>query len=146
MKRASCLAACIGVLLSSPLLAAPTEDSCTLLAAVGGNDPEAVTEALNGIASRWTEEGRERAIDQMTAIASGNVFAGGNVYRTLVLGADLEEHLVVLRLRTGEVAGMLLRYEWTSDGLRLVALEAKRQVTELIGTRALTDPDPVPCP
>lgn len=123
----------------------PMKDTCSMLAAIGANNPDAVESALSDIGARWQAANRTSAIQQMRTLASGNTFAGGNAYRISKLGDDVEEHIVLLRLRQGEVSAMRLRYEWTPDGLKLVSLEAKRKVTELTQNRVVIDPPLLDC-
>ena len=123
----------------------PATDTCRLLAAIGGNDPNAVELALKDIGARWPEENVNRAIAQMKTVASGDVFVGGNAYLISKLGDDMEEHLVVLRLKAGEISAMRLRYEWTPDGLKLVNLETKRSITDILRNSYVLQSPQVDC-
>lgn len=146
MKTRHALALSLLILVPSTAYANPVEFTCGLLSAIGGNNPDAVAPALEVMTSRWSEENRSTAVNRMETLAAGGVFAGGNVYRIAALGEDLEEHIVILRLKAGEVSGLRLRYEWTPDGSRLVSFEAKRQFNELMAAPAMQPPEPISCP
>ena len=135
----------LSLALSGPLSADPVQDSCMFLNVLGQNDASAVDAMIDGVATRWTPENRETATQQISVLASGNSFAGGNLYVVSKLGDDLEDHLIILRLKTGEVSGVLLRYEWSPDGLTLVNLDIKRRIGELLPTRILGIREAVQC-
>lgn len=131
--------------LSGPAAADPVGDSCALLSVLGGNDTAGVDGLVDQISTLWPQENRDTAKQQFGALAGGNSFDGGNLYRLSKLGDDLEDHLVVLRLKTGELSGVWLRYEWTADGLGLVTLDIKRRITDLIPTKNFGTLDPIAC-
>lgn len=124
----------------------PAQDSCHFLAVVGGNQPEGVGPLLGNIAAKWIPESRSRAVATLTDLMSKQRFAGGSVYRIARLGEDLEEHLVLLRLDGGELAGARLLYEWTPDGIRLTTLDFQRKYAEIIARPFLMAPEPIACP
>jgi hypothetical protein len=140
------LAAVVALLVPTSLAADPATDSCRLLAVIGGNLAADVPSLVEEVGGLWSAENRSLAVQQLSGLASGGSFAGGSVWRIASLGDDVEEHLVILRLREGEVSGMRLRYEWTPEGLALVSLEIKRQFSELVAGPVLQPPERVACP
>jgi hypothetical protein len=126
--------------------AAPVEDSCRVLAVIGQNDTAKVEEVMIELADRWTEANRTGAIETLKAMLDPAPFSGGSVYRIAKIGDDLEEHLVVLRLSEGEIAGMRLLYEWTPDGLKLTSLDFKRRYADIISAQIMMPPEPIDCP
>lgn len=100
---------------------------------------------MTEFADRWTDANRIGAIESLTSMVTPEPFAGGAVYRIAKFGEDLEEHLIVLRLATGEVAGMRLLYEWTPDGLKLTTMDFKRRFPDMIATQILMPPEPIDC-
>lgn len=132
-------------LAGSAAFAAPADASCRVLAVIGGNDATAIAPMMTEFADRWTDANRTGAIESLTSMVTPEPFAGGAVYRIAKFGEDLEEHLIVLRLATGEVAGMRLLYEWTPDGLQLTTMDFKRRFPDMIATQILMPPEPIDC-
>lgn len=116
---------------AAPVVAAPQEDSCTLLDIIGGNKTTEVEVALTEMADRWLTQSRVAVVEQLQQILAPAPFIGGSVYRVAKLGDDLEEHIMLLRLRRGEIVGVRLRYEWTPDGLKLTGFDLKEKIDEL---------------
>lgn len=124
----------------------PVASTCRFLDVVSGNKVDEVDALMADLGSRWVDSSRAGAIESLTTLLTQSKFAGGNVYRIAQLGEDLEEHLVVLRLERGEVAGARLLYEWTPDGLALTTMEFKRKFSEMIASQFAQQPEPVACP
>lgn len=121
----------VGLAGAAPVIAAPQEDSCALLDIIGSNKTTEVETALTEMADYWLPQSRVAVIEQLQQFLTPAPFIGGSVYRVAKLGDDLEEHVMLLRLRRGEVVGVRLRYEWTSDGLKLTGLDLKDKIDEL---------------
>lgn len=126
--------------------AAPLEDSCRVLAVIGQNNAAGVEDMMIELADRWTDENRKAATLSLKAMLAPAPFVGGSVYRIAKIGDDLEEHLLVLRLSAGEIAGMRLLYEWTPDGLKLTSLDFKRRYGDIIAAQIMMSPEPIGCP
>lgn len=141
-------------LLAAPLLAAflavlaaggagaaradPQADSCRFLDVVATNRSEAVPDLIEAIGAAWTATNRAALTEKFTAITKGIPMQGGSVWRVARFGEDLEEHLLLLRLTSGELAGMRLRYEAAVTGApRLVAIAFEREVPALYKGGAL---------
>lgn len=132
--------------LPQTVLANPVDQSCQILKVIGDNDAAAVTELVETISDRWSEESRQQAVGQLTNLASAGAFAGGSLYRLSKLGDDLEDHLILLRLRQGGLSAMWLRYEAGPGGMRVGVLDINRRVSQLVPDRALGMLEPVECP
>lgn len=126
--------------------AVPAEDSCRILSVIGQNNAAGVEDLMIDLADRWTEVNRTGAIESLKSMLEPAPFAGGSVYRIARIGEDLEEHLIILRLSAGEVAGMRLLYEWTPEGLKLTSLDFKRRFADMIATQVMMPPEPIACP
>ncbi|QJF52002.1 hypothetical protein [Roseobacter ponti] len=62
------------------------------------------------------------------------------------MGEDPEEHLLLLRLKEGEVSGARLRYEWTSEGsMSLVSMQFQRDFTRYAAGPMLQVPEKITC-
>ena len=122
------------------------EQSCRLLAVLGGNQAEQVAPTLADLAARWVEENRVGVSQRLSGMLAEVSFAGGNVYQLGRLGDDLVEHLVVLRLEDGETAGLQLVYEWTPDGLALTRLNFKLDYASEPGITRPARLEPEACP
>lgn len=142
--RAAVLSALIcGVPAVAP--ANPELTSCKMLEVLSQNQIEEVEPTINDFAARWLPESRDGAITQLTELLTTQPFVGGSAHRIAKLGSDLEEHIVLLRLRLGEVAAMRLRYEWTPDGLSLAGMDFKRKVADLTTLSFLSVPEEIVC-
>lgn len=119
-------AVCMTTLIGGTAVAGPTERSCQLLAAIGGNSPAAIEVALRDSVRHWPEANRSKLIERLQKLVGELKFAGGNVYRIAKFGDDIEEHLLVLRLAKGEVAGMRIRYEWGPKEMTMVTVKFER--------------------
>lgn len=133
-------------LFPSLLAADPEAISCKMMAVLSQNRVAELEPTLNEFAARWVPESRDGAIQQLSALLSSQPFVGGSVHRTTKLGEDLEEHVILLRLKDGEVAAMRMRYEWTPDGLTLAGVDFKRQVEELSTLPFPSVPEEIDCP
>lgn len=131
---------------AAPAVAAPQEDSCALLDIIGGNKATEVEASLTEMADRWLTKSRIAVIEQLQQILTPAPFVGGSVYRVAKLGDDLEEHIMLLRLRPGEIVGVRLRYEWTPDGLKLTGLDLKQKIDELSVLNFGGAPVEIACP
>ncbi|WP_425091756.1 hypothetical protein [Tropicimonas sp. S265A] len=144
------LPALLSVVLASSCFALPavadtTDKTCRFLEVIGSNDGASVSAMLDDIAPNFSAERRSSASQSLEALVSSPIFNGGSAWRIAALGNDLEEHLVILRLTEGEVAGGRLRYEWSPDGLALVSLEFQRQYAEYTSAGFLMTPEPITC-
>jgi hypothetical protein len=126
-------------------IANPETTSCKMLEVLSQNKIEEIEPTLNDFAARWLPQSRNGAISQLTELLKTEPFVGGSVHRITKLGNDLEEHIVLLRLRMGEVAAMRLRYEWSPDGLTLAGMDFKRQVADLTTLSFVSVPEEVIC-
>lgn len=126
--------------------ATPDEQSCRLLAVIGGNKVDEIEAAVTELAGKWTDTNRAGAVTSLKGLMAPAPFAGGSVYRIARLGDDLEEHLIILRLKEGEIAGMRMLYEWSPDGLVLTTMDFKRRYPDIIGTQILATPERIACP
>lgn len=124
------MAAALVSLAAADVGAAPAEESCRLLAAIGAGDAAGIQQVVQQVAGHWTEESRESMRGELVRLVGNLSFAGGSVYRTGTIGEELEDYLLVLRLRDGEVAGLRLSFEWYPDGLKLRTLDFRRRVQE----------------
>lgn len=133
---------------ASPMMASANPDriSCEVMAVLSTNDTAALAPLLDEIASRWITDARVGAVEQLSGLIASEPFVGGSVHRLVKLGEDLEEHVILLRLREGEVAGMRMRYEWSPDGLTLAGIDFKRQIAELTTLPFRSVPETVDCP
>ncbi|MEM8795286.1 MAG: hypothetical protein AAGE61_06945 [Pseudomonadota bacterium] len=113
--------------MAGSLHAQPTNQSCAVLSALGSNQKLGVASAIDEAAPHWPTINREKLIETLQALLDSLQFNGGNVYRVAFFEGNLEEHLVLLRLKEGEVAGMRMRYEWAPDGMKLVTLKFERK-------------------
>ena len=87
---------------------------------------------VNEIAPRFDAAKRQRATETLRTLAEGSPFNGGSAWSVVELGDDLVEHLVLFRLKAGEIAGSRLRYEWSPNGLSLINIEVHRQYADYI--------------
>ena len=144
---AATIAGVVAAMTSGPALAdAALEQSCQMLAVLGGNQVEEVAPTLGRLAGRWPEQNITGATEQLTQMLGQIAFAGGNVYELGRLGDDLVEHLIVLRLAEGETAGMQLSYEWTPEGLALTRMDFKLNYTTELGLEIPIGAAPESCP
>ncbi len=127
------------------VMANPETTSCKMLEVLSLNKIEEVEPILNDFAGRWLPQSRDGAITQLTELLKTQPFVGGSAHRIAKLGGDLEEHIILLRLRMGEVAAMRLRYEWTPDGLTLAGMDFKRQVADLTTLSFVSVPEEIIC-
>lgn len=123
----------------------PADITCRFLAVMGSNQAEQVEPMLKDIAPRFEGERLESATNTLRSIAAGAPFAGGSAWTVLSLGEDLEEHLVLFRLKEGELAGSLLRYEWSPEGLALTNIEFHRQFADYVPDFTPTAPTAIDC-
>ncbi len=131
---------------SGSALAGPVGQSCQLLAAIGGNDAAAIESSLKKSITRWPEANRTSLIKRLKELVGTLKFAGGTLYRVAKLGDDIEEHLVLLRLEKGEVAGMRIRYEWGPNEMLLVSINFERVYQNYIKRPFLQTPAKIECP
>jgi len=124
----------------------PQDQSCALLTVLGDNAVLGTEVAIDDLAARWAPQTRAAAQESLGALVAQNLFAGGTAYRLARFGDDLEEHLLLLRLRGGEVAAIRLIYEWAPDGPTLTVLDFKRRYTELPPAPYSATPQPLDCP
>lgn len=125
--------------------AAPLDSSCMVLDVIGGNKTNESSPLVSKLAPHWSAKNRDGLTEQLDKLLANLKFAGGSVYRTAILGDDLEEHLIILRLHQGEVAGMLLRYEWSPAGMKLITMEFERKYADYIDTQMLQKPKKLDC-
>lgn len=145
-KRGLGAAALVVTLGASPGQADPVADTCAIAQALGGNARLEINAAIDSIAERWSPENRAAAKSRFGEFAAEGLFAGASAYRMIRFGDDLEEHLVLLRLRGGEVAAVRLIYEWTSEGPRMTVLDFKRRYSELSPAPYPAMPEAISCP
>lgn len=126
--------------------AEPIEQSCRLLDVMANNQADEVETLMTEVAARWPALNRVAAIERLQELLATAPFVDGSVYRTARLGEDLEEHLVVLRLAAGELAGARLLYEWTPTGPALTVFDFKQEFPELITGQLLPQSEPLACP
>lgn len=124
----------------------PIDTSCRLSEIIGQNQATEVHDAMEIFARNWVAPSRVAVISRLEGLLKKPVFAGGSVYRVAKLGEDFEEHLLVLRLRKGEVSGARLLYEWTPDGLALTNLEIKGNLYEITRSGFMQSPEIIECP
>lgn len=123
----------------------PVKQTCRFLDVMGGNRVGEVESMVAELAARWVPDARSAAVTQLSRLLEAGAYAGGNAYLVASMGDDLEEHLVLLRLVEGEVSGVRMRYEWTPDGLQLVAMDFKRRFEEYADTQFLRMPERIAC-
>lgn len=124
----------------------PSEDSCDILDLIGQNrSPGEVREVMAPKTATWSRGNREALIERLEALLLETTFNGGAVYSAGKLGDNFEEHLVILRLNEGEIAGARLSYEWTPSGLSLTNLEVKSDLKELLAQAFLQEPEEIRC-
>ncbi|NNK68125.1 MAG: hypothetical protein HKO95_15475 [Rhodobacteraceae bacterium] len=68
----------------------------------------------------------------MTSLVRDIQFDGGNAYVVAKLGEDYEDHILAIRMKTGELAAARLTYEWTPDGMQLSVMNFKRRMSEML--------------
>jgi hypothetical protein len=144
--KTCCTWAAVGFAFVGAAAAAPQEQTCQFLKVMGSNSANEIGPMMDALAARWVPESRDGAKDSLEGLIEQYGFNGGTAYRIAVLGEDAEEHLVVLRLTNGEIAGARLLYEWTPDGLQLTTMDFKRKFSEIIATQFLQLPEPLACP
>lgn len=144
--RDTLIAAVLAALPAASASADPLSISCRLLDVMSQNKADEVEGAVSEFAARWLEEAREGAINQLTSLLTPQPFVGGSLHRIAKLGDDFEEHVMLLRLRPGEVAAMRLRYEWTPDGLTLTGIDFKRKIGDLSTVSFVGVPEEITCP
>ena len=132
-------------LLPGIAFAAPQEDTCRLLKVLGSNDGDAIPSLLSEIAPAFSAERGAEASNQLKAMLGAPIFRGGSAWLIGSMGDDLEEHLLLLRLRDGEVAGARVRYEWYADGMSIVSLEFHRNFAKYAERPFLQPPEPILC-
>lgn len=143
--RTLTLIATLSAALPTVAAANPQDISCRMLDAMSNNRGSQIKPMLKEIGSRWVPQSREGAAEQLTKLLETAPFMGGSLYRIAKLGDDFEEHIMLLRLQVGEVAGMRLRYEWTPDGLTLTGIDFKRQIGELSTVSFIGPPETINC-
>lgn len=134
------------MLTSGPAVAGPIERSCQLLAAIGSNNAAAIESSLKDATRHWPDANRSDLINRLKELVGALKFVGGTVYRTAKLGDDIEEHLLVLRLAKGEVAGMRIRYEWGPTGMLLITINFDRKYHNYVKEPFLQTPVKIGCP
>lgn len=144
--KTCCAWAAAGIAFAGVAAAAPQEQTCQFLKVMGSNSAEEIGPMMDSLAARWVASSRDGAKDSLAGLIEQYGFNGGTAYRIAKLGEDAEEHLVVLRLKNGEIAGARLLYEWTPEGLQLTTMDFKRKFSEMIATQFLQPPEPLPCP
>lgn len=143
--RALTLLAALTTALPTISAANPQDISCRMLDAMSNNRAAELNPMLEEVGSRWVPQSREGASEQLTKLLEAEPFVGGSLFRIAKLGDDFEEHIMLLRLGVGEVAGMRLRYEWTPDGLTLTGIDFKRQIGELSTVSFIGAPEEITC-
>ena len=143
--RALTLFATLTAALPTVAAANPQAISCRVLDAMANNLGSEIKPILEEIGSRWIPQSRDGAAEQLTKLLETDPFVGGSLFQIAKLGDDFEEHIMLLRLEVGEVAGMRLRYEWTPDGLTLTGIDFKRQIGELSTVSFIGTPKPINC-
>lgn len=123
----------------------PSEDSCEILDLIGQNRSGEVREVILPKTDTWSPASREALIVRLEELLLETRFNGGAVYSAGKLGNNFEEHLLILRLAAGEIAGARLSYEWTPSGLSLTNLVFKSDLTELMAQPFLQDPEEIRC-
>ncbi|WP_172299986.1 hypothetical protein [Pseudoruegeria sp. HB172150] len=131
---------------SASAAAEPLEQSCRILDVVGNNRAGMVNELVEEISTRWPQSNRDGAQQNFAKLLEEQVFSGGTVYQIAKLGDDVEEHLILLRLKLGEIAGIRLLYEWSPDGMAVTNLEFKRKFVEYAERPFLQEPVALDCP
>lgn len=119
--------------------------SCRILSVVGANNVQGVSGLVSELAGTWKEENRKGLSTQLERLLATFRFAGGNVYRVRRFGGDIDQHLIVLRLDGGEVSGLLVRYEWGGETMRLVGMSFERKYERYITGISANIIDPVDC-
>ena len=145
MPRHGPLASAFGCLLATAAAADPASDSCEFLDVVGNNKRFAVEPMLAELADRWPAQSRTNAVATLKTLLQELEFDGGNVYVVSRLGDDYEDHILAIRLKTGELAAGRLTYEWTPEGLRLTGMNFKRRMSEMLPVGAPMLADPLDC-
>lgn len=140
------LAGATACMLATVAGADPASDSCRFLDIVGGNKRGAVEPLFADLADRWPEQSRTNAVTTLKTLLQELEFDGGNVYVVSQPGADYEEHILAIRLKTGELAAGRLTYEWTPDGLRLTGMNFKRRMSEMLPVGGPFLVGPLDCP
>lgn len=143
--RSITLFAALFAVLPTFAAANPQEVSCRLFDAMSNNKMVEINPILDDVGSRWLPQSREGAKEQLSTLLESQPFVGGSLHRIAKLGDDFEEHIMLLRLKIGEVAGMRLRYEWTPDGLTLTGIDFKRQIGELSTVSFIGPPETINC-
>lgn len=123
----------------------PTEVSCEILDLIGQNRSGKVQEVLVAKTASWNPASRDGLVERLEALLLETSFSGGTLYGAGKLGNDFEEHLLLLRLAKGEIAGARLSYEWTPVGLTLTNLEFKSDLHELMAQPFLSAPVAIRC-
>ena len=118
------------VFAAQSVAANPVEHSCHFLEVMGNNRVGDVQSMMGSIAPEFSQDRVSQAVSQFETLLRGSIFDGGSAWLVGKLGDDLEEHLIILRLSEGEVAGARLRYEWSADAPKLASIEFKRQFAE----------------
>lgn len=138
----------VGVVVGAAPVAAATalEQSCRMLSVIGGNAADEVASVFAEVLARWPEQNRVGATQQMEQMLGQLSYAGGNVYEIGRFGEDVVDHLLVLRRAEGETAGLLLRYEWTPDGMALTKMDYKLEYLDEMGLPGGVFLDPLGCP
>ncbi|MEM6577134.1 MAG: hypothetical protein AAF678_01460 [Pseudomonadota bacterium] len=123
----------------------PTTNTCRFLDVMGSNNVVELADTLAEIAPRFSEDRNEQAAQQLGTVLEASPFIGGSAWRVVKFGEDIEEHLVLIRLKEGEVAGARLRYEWTAQGLSMVNLEVQRKYAEFTALQFTQAPERLDC-
>ncbi|MBB5519536.1 hypothetical protein [Amphiplicatus metriothermophilus] len=132
-------------LANSSAASTPLAKSCAVLDVIGTDRTDGLAPLFADLGAHWPKENREGLINRLTELLGALDFAGGNVYLLNKFGDDLEEHLVLLRLAGGEVAGMRLRYEWTPAGMKLVTVNFERKYQDYVPDVAGGSFQKLPC-
>jgi len=140
-----CLALVTALALNGKAEATPTRHSCLFLDVMGKNVSTRVPSLINEIATTWPERNRNAATETLRTVLDEITFSGGSVWRIAQLGDEIEEHLIVLRHVEGEVSGVRLLYQWSSDGLILTTMDFKRRYSEFVATPMLQTPESIEC-
>ncbi|GAB4519493.1 MAG: hypothetical protein Kow00133_05270 [Amphiplicatus sp.] len=117
---------------NSSAAATPLAKSCAMLNVIGADRTDGLAPLFAELGAHWPKKNREDLVDRLTELLGALDFAGGNVYLLNKFSDDLEEHLLLLRLAGGEVAGMRLRYEWTPEGMKLIKVNFERKYEDYV--------------
>lgn len=123
----------------------PETDTCRFLTALAANDAAAIPGLVKEIAPALTQQGGVTAAQQIQTMLQVPIFDGGSAWVIGDMGSELQEHLILLRLREGEVAGARLRYEAFDDGMSLVSLEFHRKFNRYTEKPFLQSPEAIDC-